>query len=401
MTTANRKSWAETFREMRNRTLTEASANALRVFVALELFAGSNDGYAYPSVASLQKKTGIKKPHTIFAALKELEALHIVYRRKLISKIRGFTAPNLYRIGRPIDELPERARANYILPDVQSPHLAPSRKGRYAAKRHGGTENARPQRKSESESSDMPPNGIGRHAVKRHRATCRQTAVELIELELIELEQETPLPACSVVLRQDHAVEPVQEPENRKNGDLNFSLATIEPQIQVGTSSPTRLPPVIAFFRKHGKLPGYIIDETHLLFDGENRFCGYVDRDGKRRDEWNCFESIRMAEQRMSREAIREILQKETERRVAEAEQPVIGQAPTKLTREEKLTMLRVGTDDENVAERWSVRTGVPAHVYLVKGYNARADAYRQWKTTRDGDKTLFMERRKSNANDE
>jgi hypothetical protein len=190
---------------------------------------------------------------------------------------------------------------------------------------------------------------------------------------------ETPHLACSVGSRQVHAVEPLQEVETPKNGEATFPLATIEPQIQVSTSSPTRLPPVIAFFKKHGKLPGYIIDETHLLFDGENRFCGYVDRDGKRRDEWNCFESIRMAEQRMSREAIREALQIEIERRVAEAERPVIDQPPPKLTREEKLKMLRVGTGDENVAGRWSARTGVPAHIYLVKNPNERAEEYKRF----------------------
>jgi hypothetical protein len=189
---------------------------------------------------------------------------------------------------------------------------------------------------------------------------------------------EAPLPACSVGLRQDHPVEPVQETENRKNGVATFSLATIEPQIQIST--PARLPPVVAYFKKNGKLPPYIPDETHLLFDGENRFCGYVDRDGKRRDEWNCFESIRMAEIRMNREAAKQILQELAERRASEVEQPVIERPPTKLTCEEKLTMLRVGTDDDDVAERWSARTGVPTHVYLEKNNNARAEAYRQWK---------------------
>jgi Helix-turn-helix domain len=390
MTTANRKSWAETFREMRNRTLTEASANALKVFVALELFAGSNDGYAYPSVATLQEKTGIKKPHTIFAALKELEALHIVYRRKLISKIRGFTAPNLYRIGRPINELPERARANYILPDVQSPHPEPSRKGRYAAKRHGGTENARPEQKSESDeqgtsTSDMPPNGIGRYAVKRRRATCRETAVELKELEPIEKEQETPPLACSVGSRQVHAAEPVQEAETRKNGDATFSLATIEPEIQKPAEPLFRLPPALAYLKKHGKLPPYIADETHLLFDDENRYIGYIDRNGNRHDEWNNFESIQMAQQRMNREAIREFLQKEAGKRAAVVDQPVVEPRPPTLTREEKLKMLRAGTDDENVAERWSTRTKVPARIYLVKGYNDRAEAYKLWSDEQKG----------------
>jgi hypothetical protein len=143
-----------------------------------------------------------------------------------------------------------------------------------------------------------------------------------------------------------------QEAETRKNGEAILSLATIQPQIQIFTPAPSPLPPALAYFKKNGKLPPYIIDETHLLFDSDGRFCGYVDRDGKRRDEWNCFESIRMAEIRMNREAARQILQQVADRHVGEVEQPVIEQSPPKLTREEKLTMLRVGTDDENVAER-------------------------------------------------
>lgn len=126
--TEQRRKWADMFRRMRTRVLAEGSANALRVYVALESFAGYEDGYAFPTVETLRRRTPIKSQHTVFAALKQLESLGIIYRRKLISKKRGWEAPNLYRIGCPIDTLPARASEIYILPPhVQSPR--PERAG--------------------------------------------------------------------------------------------------------------------------------------------------------------------------------------------------------------------------------------------------------------------------------
>jgi hypothetical protein len=173
--------------------------------------------------------------------------------------------------------------------------------------------------------------------------------------------------------------------ENRKNGKATFSLSTIEPEIQTPTASPSWLPPVVAFYKKHGKLPPYILDETQLLWDSEKNFIGYVDRNGNRHDAWNNYESIHMATHRRNREVLeeftreaeqREAERRETERRRSEAEART---PPRPFTGKEKIEVLRLGTDEEETAERWSQRSGIPARIFLIKNKYDRRDEMRKF----------------------
>jgi hypothetical protein len=185
-------------------------------------------------------------------------------------------------------------------------------------------------------------------------------------------------------LRQDHSAEPIHD-ENRKNGKASFLLATIEPEIQTPTASPSRLPPVVAFYKKHGKLPPYILDETQLLWDSEKNFIGYIDRNGNRHDAWNNYESIHMAAHRRSQEALekfaRELERREAERREAERREPE--RPPGPFTGEQKLQMLRLGTHDEETAERWSQRSGIPARIFLIKNNWDRAYAFEEFRDSK------------------
>lgn len=129
-----RREWAQTLRCSKECAL-RASASAYKVFGALELHCDS-DGYCWPTVSTIQKATGIKDRHTIFAALKELEGLGILGRRKLVSRIKGRNAPSLYRIGGKADVLPARAAGQYMLAVKPLPMWATN--GRGAGKPHIG-----------------------------------------------------------------------------------------------------------------------------------------------------------------------------------------------------------------------------------------------------------------------
>lgn len=206
--------------------------------------------------------------------------------------------------------------------------------------------------------------------------------------EVVEVKQSlnnsvaTSVPACSVGLRQDYASMVAAESEKRPNGGASvFPLAVRQDRNRL----PRGAPPVMAFIAKNGKLPPYVEDESQLLVDDDGNYAGYVGRDGKRYNEWNEYESIEMASQRRSNDAIRKVRMAANarirENETVDSETPSV---PRELTGEEKLQMLRLGAADPEQAEAWSKRTGVPANVYLEKGDHARADAYRQWKTNRD-----------------
>jgi hypothetical protein len=183
-----------------------------------------------------------------------------------------------------------------------------------------------------------------------------------------------PLPACAVDLRQDHASAAVAESENRRNGGPSiFPLAVIPDQNPL----PRGAPPVLAFLAKHGRLPDYVVDESHLILDAEGNYAGYIGRNGKRYTEWNEFESIEMASRRQTDEAIRKF-RMATERRLheketAESETPIV---PRKATKEEKLEMLKTGAADAEQAEVWSKQSGFPADVLLIRNGHEREAAY-------------------------
>jgi len=137
--TSSGTAWAKTLRRYELMVM-KASGPACKVFLALKFHANC-DGYCWPLVSTLQRFTGIRKRDTIFAALRELESLGIVYRQQLISR-RGRNSPNLYRIGRKVEAVPENADHLYV--------LGPARRkaGRRPAKRDLG-----------DLACEVPPNG--------------------------------------------------------------------------------------------------------------------------------------------------------------------------------------------------------------------------------------------------
>jgi hypothetical protein len=182
-----------------------------------------------------------------------------------------------------------------------------------------------------------------------------------------------PHPAFSFELRQVHANQPAEDIEKRENGSsmvISFNQ-TPTPKL---TPNARRIPPVIAYLEKNGRLPPYIPDESQLLFDRHGRYAGYIDHKGSRRNEWNEYESITMAQQRRSHEAIFEVAER-SHKAVEEVES-----TPRALCGEEKLEMLRLGAYDAAQAESWSARSGVPSKIYLTKDPRERAALFRRWK---------------------
>jgi hypothetical protein len=114
--TSSCTAWARTLRRY-ELIVMKARGPACKVFLALKFHANC-DGYCWPLVSTLQSLTGIRKRDTIFAALRELESLGIVYRRQLISR-RGRNSPSLYRIGRKVEAMPEKANDLYVLGPAQ------------------------------------------------------------------------------------------------------------------------------------------------------------------------------------------------------------------------------------------------------------------------------------------
>src|ERR1700719_1871393 len=108
---SSRTAWAKTLRRC-ELIVMKASGPACKVFLALKFHANC-DGYCWPLVSTLRTLTGIRKRDTIFAALRELESLGLVYRRQLISR-RGRNSPTLYRIGRKVETVPENADHLYV-----------------------------------------------------------------------------------------------------------------------------------------------------------------------------------------------------------------------------------------------------------------------------------------------
>jgi hypothetical protein len=104
--------WAKTLRRCEWIAM-KASGTACKVFTALKIHADM-DGYCWPLISTLQAGTNLKKRDTIFAALRELEALGIVDRGSLSSR-KGRNSPTLYRIGGRVEKLPPNAATQYFL----------------------------------------------------------------------------------------------------------------------------------------------------------------------------------------------------------------------------------------------------------------------------------------------
>jgi hypothetical protein len=117
--TSSCTTWAKTLRRC-ELIVIKASGPACKVFLALKSHANC-DGYCWPLVSTLLTLTGIRKRDTIFAALRELESLGIVYRRQLISRRRR-NSPTLYRIGDKVEAVPKNADHLYVLGPARPMH---------------------------------------------------------------------------------------------------------------------------------------------------------------------------------------------------------------------------------------------------------------------------------------
>jgi hypothetical protein len=183
-----------------------------------------------------------------------------------------------------------------------------------------------------------------------------------------------PLPAPSFESRQVHANVPLQEHRQQKDG--RGAIHSIEQfQRPVFDFGASRVPPVIRYIERNGTLPPYIVDESHLIFDGQGEYAGYFDRNGNRHNQFNEFESIAMAQSRTSKEAIKNCISKLSNMFGGQDKTH-----PLQTTGSQRLDMLRSGTEDETEAKRWSAVTGVPADIYLTKDADERAELFRRWR---------------------
>jgi hypothetical protein len=381
----SRRVWAEQVRAFHKIVAKEKGA-VCRVFVALQGHADL-DGYCWPLVSTIERETRLSR-NTVFAAVKRLEGLGILSRRQLVSRgSQGRNSPVLFRIGGPIKNLPEKASRLYVLqvqPQQKSAvksQVQPRRctKNRYVG---GDVPKTGTGAVAETGTGEIPKTGTGLIPEIGTQNYSKEVSEGISTSE----NKPTPNPACSVGSRQDHGAAIEHGVKNQGDGNTGaFSIArTIGFPLHHQAESDGRLPPVVAYYKKHRKLPPYIPDETHLVFDGDGRFCGYVDQDGKRRNEWNNFESIRMAEIRECNETIRKLPARSEPNEPARAEGHESEYDPRSLTPDEKRRMLRAGTIHEDVAERWSARSGIPAYIFLVTDSYERAEKFKEWKAARN-----------------
>jgi hypothetical protein len=396
-TTQARNSWAAKVRDCHRIIAKEKKGSVARVFLALQSHCDLN-GYCWPLSSTLMRETALSR-NAVFAALNRLEALGILHRSQLVSRGgQGRNSPALFRIGGPIKDLPENARSRYILPRApasKSTRKVQANQDRGTKKRYVAPE------VSKTSTTGVPENTIG-EVSKTTTGGVPETGTQNYFTEqppgpaTVE-PNEPPDPACTVDSRQDHTADSNCD-ENRRVGGKSPSFHSPDPrppqnadaqhegsQPRSSELTPPKIPPVVAYLAKHGKLPPYIPDETHLLLDDEGNYSGYVDRDGKRRDKWNNFESIEMAQHRRMNEQLHRFLASRSEKRVVvnHGPKPEAQIGPT-FTWDQTVAVLRNGTRSEDEAKRWSEGTGIPAQVFLVEDQFERRAAFDEWKARRE-----------------
>ncbi len=119
------------------RALRVLRPGSYKVLGALRHFT-DQDGYCWPSVQKLMKRTGVRDPHTLFRGLRELRRKRFVWCVKMVWLKTRARAVSLYRLGGPIEELPLRAQERgltlvgrkHTTPSVNASHYPPGRKKR-------------------------------------------------------------------------------------------------------------------------------------------------------------------------------------------------------------------------------------------------------------------------------
>lgn len=117
------KYWRERLAELRAEVSTKASRGAERVFNALVQHAKTPDLYAWPSIKTLCEITGLDRS-TVFRKLSELGELGVVFRRRMVDRECGRKIPSKYRLGRKVEEIPERCWRTAVLA-VEKPATEP------------------------------------------------------------------------------------------------------------------------------------------------------------------------------------------------------------------------------------------------------------------------------------